>query len=162
MRAAWHSKRVRVAIAAIIVVVLLAVAAALVVTFDPNLFYPPVSSITGLHATRPAYPPNRIPALDAHASDPAAARRVYQAMLDLPKPPSSTYSCAIDLVGTAITLAFQQGQQAALTAVAHPGGCATVQIGDRDVRAMDTGFAQVLAQSLGVSEDDILDYYPTG
>jgi hypothetical protein len=156
MRAAVRSKRVRVTIAAIIiVVVLLAGAAALVITFDPALFYPPASSITDLHATRPAYARNRIPALDAHASNPGAAQRAYQAMLDLPRSPSGTYACGAELVGTAITLTFLQGQQTALTALVRPGGCGTVQISDRDVRALDSGFVQVLAVSLGITVNDI-------
>ena len=98
---------------------------------------------------------NHYPAFDRSVEDPAAARRVYDAVRVLPPAPRDRF-CPFG-AGLRYRLTFNEAARVVLSVVVEGDGCAEVIFSDADRRATDDVFWDLLADTLGVKKSEI--YY---
>ena len=119
-----------------------------------------VLHITNAQVTRiTRFPTNHTPAFAGVSVNPAAAQRLYAALLALPmSPPQQMLGpCHAD-VGIAYRIRIYSGTTLQLQAWAKPDGCEQVKIGTSAVlHGSDSQFWQTLANTLGVPESALFD-----
>ncbi len=121
--------------------------AALVVACAP-------ASVPPLRVTRySTIPENHYPAFDRSVEDPAAARRVYDAVRALPPAPKDRF-CPAGF-GLRYRLTFNEAARVILVVVVEGDACAEVAFSETDRRATDDAFWDLLAGTLGVQKTDI-------
>ena len=104
-----------------------------------------------------AFPTNHTPAFAGVSATPAAAQRLYAALMALPISHLTGFqSCPADL-GIAYHISIYSGATLQLQAWAKPDGCEQVKVGDSAVlRGSTAQFWQTLASALGVTENQLL------
>ena len=98
---------------------------------------------------------NHYPAFDRSVDDPAAARRVYDAVRALPPAPKDRF-CPFG-AGLRYRLTFNEAARVVLSVVIEGDGCAEAIFSETDRRATDDVFWDLLADTLGVKKSEI--YY---
>jgi hypothetical protein len=93
-------------------------------------------------------------------NDAAKAQKLYDAVRALPQPTSDGFiSCPVDF-GISYQITFRSGSGVQLTTIFQGGGCRALYIGGNHGYTTDAAFWQLLADTFGISEEQLFPAPP--